>query len=603
MLGRVVFIVKISLSIFLFFVLFLSEIKKVDAQSCPSKIVYDAYKCGDYSLDTGCSAPVYDYSSEIGCLYDSINNNCSSITGLCTSNDTCTKTAKPFGVGYFCKCSNSAIDCNNPPTGTPPPGGGGGGASCVAGTHPEKECRNSCDSGYKSSTGCTPDCTGSKVCCRKCVVDACTPPTDVTATRVYPTVIKVDWKPGDFTTTQSLYVGATKNAVNNNCPVAGTCAVKAEGLGKTIKTYTSDSVLVPGKTYYVKVVNDDGACTAGTSLSPYLASCLVSPASLSLKAGTTDSLITSVNSSSEITEVTYSSDNTGSATVTTPDTSYPYTTAVTGVSAGSAVVTSNVYFGATLACFNTGNVTVTAENSNPWWQVVDSDISTNGDLKSEVPSGFFDADGTGGYPGVPMYGGATDLTATNISSKGWFVNSASTGSKIYDSNFFKNQIPSDVVPTDASGGLDQTGAIFYGYEWFKYTGPTDFNIDSNLDLGNRKVILIVDNANLNINANINLTDGVGFFMAVSEKNIVVDPIVTSLEGLYVMDNLFKTGLGNTQLTVRGSVTAYGGIALERDLGVGANTDPAEIFTYAPDQILLFPAKLSARKMSWKEVAP
>ena len=125
-------------------------------------------------------------------------------------------------------------------------------------------------------------------------------------------------------------------------------------------------------------------------------------------------------------------------------------------------------------------------------------------------------------------------------------------------------------------------------------------------MGGRKVILLVENANLILNAKINLADGAGFFGAFVDKSITVGASVGGganphLEGIYLADSSFSTGAGDTQLRVRGSVAAYGGVSLQRNLD--DNTNPAEFFEFAPDQIVLFPSRLGTRKMDWKEVAP
>jgi len=58
---------------------------------------------------------------------------------------------------------------------------------------------------------------------------------------------------------------------------------------------------------------------------------------------------------------------------------------------------------------------------------------------------------------------------------------------------------------------------------------------------------------------------------------------------------------DSALSVRGALASYGGLSLQRDLS--DNSTPAEYFEYAPDLMLLYPTKLSYRKINWKEVAP
>ena len=250
-----------------------------------------------------------------------------------------------------------------------------------------------------------------------------------------------------------------------------------------------------------------------------------------------------------------------------------------------------------------------------WWQTKDGDVTTNGDLTSVIPSGqYFGLAGGGGYSGVPAYGGTTSLTTSSVSEDGWLVNSAYSSAKLYNSIYFANAVPSEVtvnsLPSNSVAGsfFESGGEESFGYYWYEYDATTthlDLTIISGMNLGSRKVILIVKGANLNLGGNINLTDGEGFFLGVTSGNMVVSPEVTSLEGIYVSDGSFSTGtLGagsDSQLWVRGTIAGFGGISLQRDLSV--NTTSAELFEYAPDQDLLFPAKLGARPNNWREVAP
>lgn len=266
----------------------------------------------------------------------------------------------------------------------------------------------------------------------------------------------------------------------------------------------------------------------------------------------------------------------------------------------------------------------------PWWQVKDGDVSTNGDLNSLVPVTatipYFDDIGIGGYPGIPAYRGNTSLTGATVSAKGWLAASATTSTKIYNSSFFLNSIPADTIegaliqlPGSSVDGsfFENGGTTSYGYYWYEYdpalNGGLDLTINTQANLGSRKVILIVKGANVYLKGNIKLTKGSGFFLLVAAGNIIVDPIVgggatANLEGIYVSDGQFKTGTTGTKtdskLWIRGTVAAYGGMSLQRNPGGLTNeTTPAELFEFAPDLALLFPAKLSAHSVSWQEVAP
>ncbi len=162
-----------------------------------------------------------------------------------------------------------------------------------------------------------------------------------------------------------------------------------------------------------------------------------------------------------------------------------------------------------------------------WWQVKDSDVSTNGDLRSKVyPGNYFGLAGAGGFPGVPAYGGGTNLTPSNVSTKAWLANTTAIGAKVYNYAYFANLIPSDTsIAILSSNTLDQTAidgntTQSYGYYWYKFDGSVtglDLNLNSNLSLGSKKVILLIDSANFLVKGKVNLTKGQGFFMAIVGK--------------------------------------------------------------------------------------
>jgi hypothetical protein len=232
----------------------------------------------------------------------------------------------------------------------------------------------------------------------------------------------------------------------------------------------------------------------------------------------------------------------------------------------------------------------------------------------------FVLNGPGGFPGIPAYASTTDLTNARTSGQGWLVKNAATSARVYDYRAIVSQIPSDTIinslPATVTNSDFNAANSSYGYTWYKYSGNggLPLTINGPLSVGSKRIVLLVGSADLNINGPINLTDGSGFFMVLVGKtagggkgNILVNSTVggaaPDLEGIYEADNTFTDNAGNTQLWVRGSLTAYGGVSLLRDLAGANSTTPAEVFEYAPDQILLYPPKLGIRRLTWKEVAP
>lgn len=523
----------------------------------------------------------------------------------------------------------------------------------------QKTCAQGCGIFYEcgwNCPGCTPDCSGNECgddgcggscgSCKageNCVSGNCvapqpscntTAPANLAVTRISPTKGTITWTPGANGTEQKIYVGANKTEVDASCPGTGSpaCVVIVTGLPTSQTSYTTGDVLISRTVYYWRIVNyKNPVCSSGPASDAIaVSSCSLLPLSASLQTGETTTLTTSVNASSEIQQVTYDSSNNGIATATTPDAASPYETTVTAVSPGSSTVTNNVIIGGATNCSDVSDVTVTAPA--PWWQVVDADVATNFDLTSRIPVGqFFGTIGAGGYAGIPSYGGTTNLAAGKISTNGWVAASSIGSTKTFDYNFFSQAVPSDTVinaitTSDIDGSFfDSGGTLSHGFYWYKFDGTAaatmglDLTITNPASIGNRKVVLLVGSANLALKGNINLTKGQGFFMAIAGKdglgnkgNISIDSSVggggMNLEGIYFADGQIATGTTGTasdsQLTFRGSVSANGGISMQRDLGEPTNTTtPAEVFEYAPDQIMLFPKILGVRKINWKEVAP
>lgn len=335
-------------------------------------------------------------------------------------------------------------------------------------------------------------------------------------------------------------------------------------------------------------------------------------------------------------QVNFSSSNTSIATINpAADGSRPYQTVATTLAVGSSTITSNVIMGGAQRCTDTATLDVTAPG--PWWQVIDADIITNGDIISSIPlscalpecNPLFGLEGLGGFPGVPVYGGSTaSFGEGDVSSPsfGWLANTQTLFGKIYDYNFFRKMVRSDVEVSlteikdnsvngglFTSGGTKKRGFVWYHFDGDSETNPGDLAISSINMPSDRKVVVLVENADLYLNGAINVEDGIGFIMFIVGKNdngdkgniFVTDDIPgqDEIEGVFLAEGQFRTGAGDNQLHIRGMVAAYDGIVLERDLLDDNGDEPAEVFEFAPDFILNFPRDLTFRRLRWKEVAP
>ena len=172
-------------------------------------------------------------------------------------------------------------------------------------------------------------------------------------------------------------------------------------------------------------------------------------------------------------------------------------------------------------------------------------------------------------------------------------------------------IPPTATPTPGPGGP----VVLVGV--MKRTG--DLNLSGNIDIGSRKVIILVD-GNVYLNGNLNLTNGSGFLAIFASGNIVVNssvgetvyrdisPLVYStphLEGIFFAQGMFDTGtIGGAgvdrQLRVDGTVIGIGGVDLQRN---AAGDYPAEYFNFRPDLTVTMNLVGLRRKMVQELVVP
>jgi len=212
--------------------------------------------------------------------------------------------------------------------------------------------------------------------------------------------------------------------------------------------------------------------------------------------------------------------------------------------------------------------------------------------------------------GIPSFGGG------EVSETGWIAQTQYRG-VLYSYPYFENKLPpglfNENIGSDVRAGDWNGGVPYLGYEWYFYDGESssmDINIIQDVTFTNRKVILFVRNANLNIHNRINLSDR-SFFMAVVDGSIQIESDLGGsdpphLEGIFVADGAIATpghhSLPDVPLVVRGSIVASS-ISLGRDLVDNNSDTPAEFIEFAPDLLFYYPSILGARRLNWEEVAP
>ena len=118
--------------------------------------------------------------------------------------------------------------------------------------------------------------------------------------------------------------------------------------------------------------------------------------------------------------------------------------------------------------------------------------------------------------------------------------------------------------------------------------------------------MMVD-GDLRINQNITVANG-GFLAFIVSGDVDVDPSVTDIQGVFIIDGAFTTESQYTgvvvdvPLAVEGTVVAWANISLNRDLGDAGNAaEAAETFTYRPDFIINMPGSMRAFVLRWREM--
>ncbi len=235
-----------------------------------------------------------------------------------------------------------------------------------------------------------------------------------------------------------------------------------------------------------------------------------------------------------------------------------------------------------------------------------------------------------GDPGVLTFGASADLTGdvtkTNAdvaSEKKWLVN-GNYGGKVYGYTFYLNQlgwpVPPQVDFTDTLSikptSVPKNGNAYYANGNLSISG-SDWAVTNN-----EEIALLVD-GNVTISNQIRVEKG-GFLLVLASGNIAITPTVDSeadglpaLEGMYIADGTFSTGISDQKLILAGTFVGWTNVLLERDFslnyepgspnGLGRaarnNTEPVEVFQYRPDLIKNAPTWLTKPRISWEEVAP
>jgi len=239
-----------------------------------------------------------------------------------------------------------------------------------------------------------------------------------------------------------------------------------------------------------------------------------------------------------------------------------------------------------------------------WWQVLYAGAYAGGAsgtvVQSELPLATTKliTRSMENYEGALLRsGGNIDLGAGSVSTPGWSAKSTYMGTKM-DYAFFAKKLGVIAGQSPSWTTTLGQGDCTPGEDFCYGPGATIAN-NWNVTSGQKYVVFV--DGDLQIKANVIVAPG-GFLAVIVKGKVTVDPSVTSVQGLYVMDNDFVTS-GATQLDVQGSIVAWGNISLGRDLGADNITNPAEKFTHRMDLLLNMPESMKTFQMEWNEVVP
>jgi hypothetical protein len=381
------------------------------------------------------------------------------------------------------------------------------------------------------------------------------------------------------------------------------------------------------------------SCTA--SLSP-------NPAAI-LQDATQAFTATPVPQNGSVSEVRFTSSNTGIATISpASDASSPYNATATGISGGTSTIAANVYMGGTLRCAATSALTVAF--SPAWFQTLGGDTWASIGIESIIPINTCILPGCN--PALMLRDplGTTDSAGFPLSDTGSIVTSAGGGVYIHEASGRSNAVQANAlgvnVPTEnyeyfynkfgalaqalpnASKPIVGSTLVVYGY-----TGDLTLTENNPWNLANTEKIIVFVSGNLNLDdtavSENRITSvaigGDAFLMFIVSGNITVtgnvgyidpttDPTqanIANIEGVFIADGIFTiatTNLGDRKFIGAGTFVGWGGVDLQRDYDDGNSPElngdaPTEVFIFRPDFIINAPRPIKSAQMTWREIEP
>ena len=264
-----------------------------------------------------------------------------------------------------------------------------------------------------------------------------------------------------------------------------------------------------------------------------------------------------------------------------------------------------------------------SEIQDTWFQTVGGDVHAKGNILSSIPAtcsgsctpqfSLPGGDEVGVVTSSSGPGNYGSGTVSDLATRGWEATSIYNGPR-YLFDFWRKETDTPTL----LASLDDKPSPAQGI--YEITASSDLTLTGNWTNIPQTLTIFVNFSDPAYSLILNPNDpGItmvapGLLTIITNGNIRVADTVTSIEGIFLTDGVFRScvtddcgydiGTGTAyQLQVRGSVIAWGGFDLQRDLFVGNRTTPAELFTYEPDFIPRLPEFMLRALYTWEEVKP
>ena len=414
--------------------------------------------------------------------------------------------------------------------------------------------------------------------------------------------------------TQYIRVGTDQAKVMAGCVNAGDCLIAAQ-LGSTTNSYAI-SGMAPSTTYYVRIVRYENAgcwreivVTHTTSAANQIAGTVYldpnnvcSPSTPWTGGGMSVALSTGQTGTVSTANGSYSI-NVGAQTTIDSAT-------LSGFGVGYACSTAS----GCNQCPTQSSVTTTGPtnffitlNREAWWQAVGGNIYASGNVRSELPSAstYLIDSGLGGAIGaLTRSSGSVDVGTGSVSTEGYSAQTRYRG-KTMNYDYFAAHM--GVTPnTQNYWGSNTIAKPTTTEDWY-YLAPTGGNaaMITGLDVLAGESYVFFVNGDLRIAGDVTVADG-GFLAILVNGSVNVSPAVEDIQGLYVVDSAMTTesnGTSDAPANFEGSVVAWGGVNLGRDLVSDNVSTAAEKFTYRVDLLNNMPDSMKVFALKWEEVVP